>query len=71
MKYLTLTNPAKVIDWARTLVGSLNQREARYATLTNLATYADDAAAGVGGVVSGDFYRTSDGAGGFFVKVKA
>jgi hypothetical protein len=41
------------------------------ARLTGLATYADDAAAGTAGLVSGDLYKTSDGAGGFFLKVKA
>ena len=28
MRYLFLTNAAKVIDWARTLVSTLNQRDA-------------------------------------------
>ncbi len=27
MRYLFLVNPAKVIDWARTLVSALNQRD--------------------------------------------
>lgn len=40
-------------------------------TLFGLATYADDAAAGTAGLTSGDLYQTSDGAGGFFLKVKA
>lgn len=33
--------------------------------------YATDAAAGAGGLVGGDVYKTSDGAGGFFAKIKA
>ena len=41
------------------------------ATLTNVPTYANDAAAGVGGLVSGDVYKQSDGAGGFNLKIKA
>lgn len=27
MTYLPLTNPSKLIDWARTLISNLNQRD--------------------------------------------
>lgn len=37
----------------------------------NAPTYADDAAAGSAGLATGDLYKTSDGAGGFFLKIKA
>jgi hypothetical protein len=39
--------------------------------IANAPTYASDAAAGSGGLSTGDIYKTSDGAGGFFLKVKA
>lgn len=44
---------------------------ARRIQADNLPTYADDAAAGAGGLASGEFYKASDGASGFNVKVKA
>lgn len=39
--------------------------------LFGLPTYASDAAAGSAGLGSGRLYKTSDGAGGFYLKVKA
>ena len=41
------------------------------ATITDIPTYANDTAAGVGGLVSGDVYKQSDGSGGFNLKIKA
>lgn len=39
--------------------------------MASLATYATDSAAGTGGLSTGDLYKTSDGAGGFYLKIKA
>ena len=37
----------------------------------NAPTYASDTAAGAGGLVTGDVYKTADGSGGFNLKIKA
>ncbi len=39
--------------------------------ISNAPTYADDSAAGSGGLVAGDVYKTSDGSGGYYLKIKA
>lgn len=38
---------------------------------TYLSEYADDAAAGTGGLVSGDLYKSPDGSGGYNLKIKS
>jgi hypothetical protein len=53
--------PAARENWLPMLVEQIN-RAFRSVSLTSLPTYADDAAAGSGGLVAGQFYKTAAGA---------
>jgi hypothetical protein len=53
--------PASRETWLPMLVEQIN-RALRGVSLCNLPTYDDDAAAGAGGLVSGQFYKTAAGA---------
>lgn len=53
--------PAARETWLPMLVEQIN-RAIRSAAITDLPTYADDAAAGTGGLAAGQFYRTPAGA---------
>jgi hypothetical protein len=53
--------PASRETWLPMLVEQIN-RVLRGVSLANLPTYADDAAAGAGGLVSGQVYKTAAGA---------
>ncbi|SCW56985.1 Chaperone of endosialidase [Sphingobium faniae] len=46
MKYMFLANPAKVIDWARTLVDSLNRRESAFGSMADQSAGAVDITGG-------------------------
>lgn len=58
MNYLPLTSPAKVVDWARTLITQLSQRDAQ---ISGMMAFADDAAAGAAGLQPGTLYKTPSG----------
>jgi hypothetical protein len=53
--------PAAREAWLPMLVEQIN-RVLRRTSLTNLPTYDGDAAAGAGGLVTGQFYKTPAGA---------
>jgi hypothetical protein len=53
--------PAARETWLPMLVEQIN-RALRGVSLTNLPAYDDDAAAGAGGLVTGQFYKTPAGA---------
>lgn len=55
MTYISLTNAAKVVDWARTLVTQLNQRDA--GQFSGLVNAVNDAAAAAAGVPVNGVYR--------------
>ena len=40
-------------------------------TITNAPTYASDSAAGSAGLTTGQVYKTSDGSGGYYLKIKS
>lgn len=68
MIFPPLNNAANLLAWSRQLITKLDQREAKF---VNLGVYASDSAAGTAGLMAGDFYKTSDGSGGYYLKVKS
>lgn len=60
MPQLRLFRPASGPVWLDDVLRSI-ERAIQAATLSNLPEYADDTAAGAGGLQPGQFYRTSTG----------